>query len=98
MNELGREQQCPSAQVELLTIILTPAYLAGLHGNDGAVGGIEHLHAVGKVLGETALDKEPVNTVTVQAGVYGRHLVIMYDTYQRMQYRSVHISAVNIRI
>ncbi len=45
------------------------SYLARLHGDDGTVGRVEHLHAIGKVPGEILLDEEPVDAILVQAGI-----------------------------
>ena len=92
------KQQDPAADMDPFPVVLFPADLPGLDGNDGTVGRIEHFHPVGKVLRKIPLDEKPVYAVAVQAGVDGRHLVIMDDIHQWMQDGSAHIAGVDIGV
>ena len=85
MQEFRREQQDPATDVDAFPVVFLPADLAGLDGDDGAVGRIEHFHPVREVLREVALDEQAIDPVAVQAGADGRHLVIVDDADQRMQ-------------
>ena len=68
VQKFRREQQDPSADMDVLATIFLPADLARLHGNAGSIGRIEHLHSIGQVPGEILLDEETIDAVIVQAG------------------------------
>ena len=85
VQELRGEHQHPAADVDGFAVIFPSADLAGFDGDERAVGHVEHLHSIGQVLWKVPLDEEPVDLIAVQAGVDGRHLVVVDDIHQRMQ-------------
>ena len=49
-------------------------------------------------MGKLSLNEQPIHTIVVQTMPEGLQLVIINNTYQRMQYWSIHKTSIVIRI